>query len=187
MRQLSPSWSSAAFEIDRIVGVALALVDRDLGIRAERTQPVDHAVDGVRCDDPVRCDAALHPLLQRRLHVEGVRAWSAAAVRHAWRHEQSVEALDILQRPFPSLTGSEEREDALVVVDAVERRDELVVPSVVLEQLAASLPVRREVGIGRVQNRRELRLGLLMGLVVRGSPKSNDFQSQFGSAKTSHL
>src|SRR5206468_7507832 len=67
--------------------------------------------------------------------------------------------------------GCEERQDALVVVDTVERRNERVVPPVVLQQLAASLPVRLEVGIGRVQNRRELRLGLLMGLVVRRVPE----------------
>ena len=171
MKQLWPRWSRAALEIRHIVGVALAFVDRNLGIRAQRTQPIDHAVDGVRCDNLVRCNAALHPLLQRRLHVEGVGAWSATAVGHAWRHEQSIEALDILQSPLPSLTGSEERQDALVVVDAVERRYELVVPAVVLEQLAASLPVCREVRIDRVQNRRELRLGLLMGLVVRRVPE----------------
>jgi len=49
----------------------------------------------------------------------------------------------------------------------------------VLEQLAASLPECREVGVGRVQDRRELRLGLLMGLVVGRVSESNDFQSNW--------
>src|SRR5919198_1228725 len=60
----------AAFEVRGVVRVSFAFVCRDPGIRTERARSVDDAVDRVRGDNPLRCDAALDPILQRRQHVE---------------------------------------------------------------------------------------------------------------------
>ena len=114
----------------------------------------------------IATDSVLHPLLERGLHVERVGARSTAAMSHAGRHEQPVEALDLARRLASIVLAAKEREHALVVVDAVLRRDQLIDPPVVLNQFATSLLERAEVGIRGVQDRRELRFGLHVRLVV---------------------
>ena len=91
--------------------------------------------------------SVLHPLLQCRLHVEGVGARSTAAMSHAGRHEQPVEALDLARRLAWIVLAAKEREHTLVVVDAVLGRDQLIDPPVVLNQPAPSLLERAEVRI----------------------------------------
>ena len=54
-------------------------------------------------------DAALHPLLQRGLHVERIRTGSAAAVRHSRGHEQAVKALHVSHRRRSILPAAAEQ------------------------------------------------------------------------------
>src|SRR5262249_32403330 len=63
-------------------------------------------------------------------------------------------------------TRSEERNDALVILDAVLRGDQLIAPAVVLEQLPAVLPEFAKVRIGGVENRCELPLARQKRLVA---------------------
>src|SRR5215813_13210135 len=76
----------------RLIDASASFVCRDLWIWAERTRPIDLAVFRMRRDDLVRCLALFHPLIERPDLVEVVRAFAAAAVRHARRHEQPVVA-----------------------------------------------------------------------------------------------
>ena len=64
-------------------------------------------------------------------------------------------------------SAAKEPDDALVIVDAVLRGDQIVVPAVVLKQLAAALPECAQIGVGGVEKRRELRLTLEKCLIVR--------------------
>ena len=142
-------------EACRVVHDPRTFIERTLRVRTQWPRAIDDAVEQTRGDDPFGRDAVLDPLLQRGLHVERVGARSAA-MSHARRHEQPVEALDL-----SIVLAAIEREHALVVVDAVLRRDELIdPPGAGLNQLAASLLERAEVGIGGVQDRRELLLRL---------------------------
>src|SRR5438034_689317 len=83
----STSWHAAG-EARRVVGVAAALVFRDLGIAAERACLVDFAVSPVRRDDLHRRATRGDPLLDRAHLVEDVGAGAALAVHHARHHEE---------------------------------------------------------------------------------------------------
>src|SRR6185436_5071105 len=85
---------------------------------------------------------------------------SAAAMGTLGRDAHTLEAVIVPKgfRPTP-IAAAEERHDALVVVDAVLRGDQLVVPPVVLDQLAAAPAELPQVRIGRVEDRRELGFG----------------------------
>jgi hypothetical protein len=65
-------------------------------------------LNGARGQNPFGRDALLHPLLEHRQHVEGVGSRSAATVRHARRHEQPVETLQVLERRGAIPTGADE-------------------------------------------------------------------------------
>ena len=60
-----------------------ALVCRNLRIRTQRARAIDRAALRVRRDDRLGRLALLDPLLERADLVEVVRAFAAAAVRHA--------------------------------------------------------------------------------------------------------
>ena len=90
-----------ARKASRFIRASRALVGRSLRIGAEWPCAIDRAVGGVRRDDLIRRLALLDPLLERGDHVERVRAFAAAAVAHAGRHEQPI------ARPAPC--GAAER------------------------------------------------------------------------------
>jgi hypothetical protein len=97
----------------------------------------------VRGEDLIRCDVAFAPPLERAHRVELVRPLAPAAVHHAGRHEQAVRLVDLVAAPEPRL-------DALVIVHAVERRNLLVVPAVVLNELPAAREERLQVRVNGV-------------------------------------
>src|SRR5262245_57687171 len=75
-------------------------------------------------------------------------------MRHSWGHEQTVETLYVSHRGLSNLsTASEERNHALVVIDTVLGRNQLIVPAVILQQLATALPKLTKVWIGCVHQR----------------------------------
>src|SRR5437667_189151 len=80
---------------------------------------------------PVGGLLVLDPLLERAQRVESIRAFAAAAMVHARRHEQSIRSVH--------LAGSTHRlQHAGVVVDAVVRGNAGIAPPVILQQLAAA-------------------------------------------------
>src|SRR6267142_3194423 len=82
-----------AREVCGVGRVAVAVVDRLLRERAQRPGERDQAggVGGVRTDDPIGRDTVLHPLRQRREHVEVRGPRAAPAVPHARHHEEPRE------------------------------------------------------------------------------------------------
>src|SRR5712692_828851 len=99
----------------------------------------------MRCDNLVGRDAALDPLLERPNLVELISgALATLAVGHSRHHEEPVE---VFSRP----SIAHPRDDAVVIIDAVLRCNLLVVPAVILEELATALFERAEVGVGRVE------------------------------------
>src|SRR5688572_26169893 len=87
---------------------------------------------------------------------------------HPGGHEQPVKSLYLSQSDLAILpAAAEERKHTLVVVDAVLRCNQLVVPAVILEQLAAALPKLPEIWIGGVENRSELGFSFEESLVSR--------------------
>src|SRR5208282_4792424 len=80
-----------AGEIRRVVYTARSLIFRDLRIRTQRTRSSHAALlvsilVELRGDDRARRLPLLHPLLQGAQHIEDVRAFSVAAMRHARDH-----------------------------------------------------------------------------------------------------
>src|SRR5688572_19560743 len=69
---------------------------------------------------------------------------------HARQQKQTVEVLDVSAR-LDGCRSSDCRYDAVEVVDAVVRRDAPVGPAVILDELAAAIPKRPEIGVVRVQ------------------------------------
>ena len=106
MRSLNRHFSSSHLKLAAIVDVAASRVARDLRVRAERTRAIHLAVDGVRGDDTRRRDAALHPILQRREHVERVRAGPAAAVVHSGHEVRPQERRRLRARRRPPSSPS---------------------------------------------------------------------------------
>ena len=109
---------------------------------------------------PLRRFPLLHPRLQRtadivfrivpqpRRHVrlaERVRLSSALTVPHAGHHEQPEERLR-------ALYAAHARENPLVVVDARLRREQIIGPTEIHQQLPAAPLEARQVGIGRVEH-----------------------------------
>ena len=60
----------ATDEVRRVVRISLPFVHRNLWVGTERTQPVDHTIDGVRGYDHFWRGSTFHPLFQSSLHVE---------------------------------------------------------------------------------------------------------------------
>src|ERR1700688_4397828 len=80
------------------------------------------------------------PLVERTEHIEGARALSAGAMPHAGHHEEAIGTLYLAD-------SSGLRGHALIVINTVLRRQRLIAPAVILEQLAAVGEVRLEVGV----------------------------------------
>ena len=72
-------------KVRRVVHVAAARPPRNLRVREQRPRARNVAVNDLRAHDPLRRHAVLHPLHQRREHVELVRTAAAAAVAHPWQ------------------------------------------------------------------------------------------------------
>ena len=144
-----------------------------MGIRAQRPCEGDAArrvvVHEFRSDDALRCNALLDPLLER-LHdvvigvgqrcplAEVIGAGTTAAVQHPGDHEEAVEILrpaepHLVLALAVALARPLRRRDAFVIVDAVARPDCRIVPAVIVDQLAATLLERAEIGIGGVEHR----------------------------------
>src|SRR5439155_13351805 len=128
-----------AGEARGVVGVAAALVFRDLREPAERARLVHRAVGAVRRDDLRRRAAAGDPLLDRGHLVEDVGARAALAVHHARHHEE--------RDPFGGRVLADRLHDLVVVDRARLRRDLLIAPPVIHEQLAAAIEERPEVRV----------------------------------------
>src|SRR5207244_7947528 len=104
----------------------------DPAVRTEGARTVDDAADAMCRHDRFGRDAAFQPLFERGLHVECIRTGPAATMRHPRRHEQPVKALHVSDDRGSILSSyPEKRQDALVVVDAVLRGDQLVAPAVI--------------------------------------------------------
>src|SRR5262249_50258208 len=98
--------------VRRVLEIAAALVFRVLRIRAQRTGEARRPVGGW---NRRRRYVLLAPLLERPDRVERVGTVAAAAVPHAWHHEQPREVGDVPAAHF--------LHDAVVVLDGVDRRD----------------------------------------------------------------
>src|SRR5258706_4698336 len=109
----------SADEVRRVVRAAGARVDSQLRVRAEGTRAIHTATRGVRRENAIGRLPLLHPLLERRDHVEVVRTVAAGAMPHPRRHEQPVAILHVLSRT----RATERLHDAPVVLRAVARRD----------------------------------------------------------------
>ena len=122
-------WDGGAEETVRLVDAASALVSRHLRVRAERTRPIDLAAGRqVRRDDLGGRLALFAPLLERVQRVEGVGAFAAAAMRHPRREEQPHRLIHLLT--------AHGLDQPRVVIHRRARRDVLVGPPVIDEQLA---------------------------------------------------
>ena len=88
------------------------------------------------------------PALERAHVVDLIRTRTALAVAHARHHEEADEV---------ALVAAHLRQHAVVVVDAVLRRDRRVVPAVVHQDLAAARLELAEIGIDGVDERRSSR------------------------------
>ncbi len=83
---------------------------------------------------------------------EIIGADTAAAMRHAGNHEEAVE-IDRVCIGVPGVRKAvEKRTHALVVFDRTQRRNGCVGPAVILDQLAAVVAKRTQIGIGGVQH-----------------------------------
>ena len=87
---------------------------------------------------------------------------------HPGRHEQPIKTLHLRRRNGSILAiASKKRDHAFVIVDTVLRRDQLVVPTVILQQLATTLPELLEIWIGCVEQRSKLGFSPEEGLITR--------------------
>ena len=113
-----------------------------------------------RFDDALGHFALLHPRLQRAADIvfwivtqsrryiclaECVRFLAALTVPHAGHHEQPEECLR-------ALCAAHARKHALVVVDAGLRRDQIIGPAEIHQQLPAALFEPCQVGVGGVEH-----------------------------------
>src|ERR1700722_18178357 len=99
----------------------------------------------MRRDYLLRRDIVFAPLFERSERIEHIRTSSAPAVTHSWHHKEPQEILRLLHAPqFGYYT--------LVIIDAVERRDELIGPSVIHDQFSAVRFERCEVWIYGIHN-----------------------------------
>src|SRR5262245_2520307 len=147
-----------------VVRVALAGVGGDLGIRTERACAVDLGITQARRLDSLRRLAVLDPLFERGDHVEAVRSFAAAAVRHAGHHEQAIRIVDALR-------STQRLHDSRVVLHAVARRDLRIPPAVILDQLSTAIEVWLQVRIQRVDRVRVELLGARRVLIERERPE----------------
>src|SRR5262249_1206238 len=133
---------SLAREVRGIVGTARSTPDGALGIGAER--PAAHHAAGFDASgrNGARRTALLHPGFERGKPVEARRAGPARTMGHAPDHEEGVEAL--------GTRGALWRNHSVVVFDAALRRNAGIVPSVIMDQLAAPLAEGRQVRVGGV-------------------------------------
>ena len=93
------------------------------------SRPVDLSTRHMRRLDLRGLHTLLHPLLKRGDGVKRVRAHAAGAVLHPRHHEQSREVVGVL--------GAHLLLHGRVVVDRVVRLNQLIVPAVIHDQLAA--------------------------------------------------
>src|SRR5690606_19018588 len=128
------STSLRADEVHRVVNAAVAVVARDLRIRAERPRSRDVAADDLPRDQRIGCRAGLDPIDDRGDRIVLIRADPAGAVRHAGRHEKPHEVGRVR-----AVRGRR----LLVVLDAHQRLQDRVRPAVRDDQLAAA---RAELG-----------------------------------------
>src|SRR5690348_2822551 len=75
---------------------------------------------------------------------ERIGAGTRKTMLHSGDHVEANEIVGV----FPAHFG----DDALVVVDAVQRRDRGVVPTMIKDELAATVFEMAEVGVGRVES-----------------------------------
>src|SRR5580692_362766 len=147
-----------AGEVGCMVGVSAALVHRFLWIRAEGSRKRDAlswvVVDIMRRNDALRRNVLLDPLHQRSEHVEHVCARAAAAVVHPGYHEEPVKLLRPIHR-ISKRRLARKIHDALEVIDAGQGRYFRIAKPVVLNELATLRPELAQVGIDRVENRRQ--------------------------------
>src|SRR5262245_37768689 len=122
-----------ANKIAGIVRAASPGVDGHLWIRAQRPRHIDAAIVDSSRYDPVRSHTGFPPPLQRSDRRKPVRAGTAAAMRHSRYHEKP--------QPF-FLPRAHTRQHALVIRNAVQRRNgsaaPAVIPAVIDEELAAA-------------------------------------------------
>src|SRR6266567_5648537 len=112
------------------VSTAGAFPDSDERVGTQRPRPVYRTARKVRRDDQLGRPRLLHPLLDGPHHVETAGPFSASTVSHSRHHEET--------RETRGLVGPAHRVHyALVIVDAVLRRDQRVAPTVIEQQLPA--------------------------------------------------
>src|SRR5580704_16715546 len=99
----------------------------------------------MRRNDLLRRDIVFAPLFARPKRIEHIRTSSAPTVPHSWHHEQPQEILRVLRAAHPG-------HYTLVIIYAVEGRDELIGPSVIHDQFPAVRFERSEVRIDGIHN-----------------------------------
>src|SRR6202158_4909889 len=160
-------------EAPRVIGIAGSAIPSDLRIDAKWSRQADGArrrgiVDVLGGDHPVRSNSVLDPSFERCLDVvnriarrrdllpdpsEARRTGPEITVSHSGNHEQPIELL----RPAEPTHGLDNR---LVILGAVSGLERLVVPSVILDDLHASSPRRRKIGLDRVALNADSRIGI---------------------------
>src|SRR4051812_531467 len=139
-RAAQPLLVSHAGEISGIVRAARSYVSGRLWIGAEGAR-TRRLIGGTRRDDVVGGLASLDPLFERRNGVEAGRAIAAGTVVHAGGHEEAKGRVD--------LGGSTHlRGNTVEVVDGIEGSNELIIPAVIDDQLAAVREVGLEIWVG---------------------------------------
>ena len=138
-----------AYEACRLLGIALVSgIGRALpGAWAQRSVPIDHAVGGMR-DATIRsggCPRSTHRL-ERGEHVE---ACSAPSPPPQCPHSQAP-ANSRYARHARLRGAAEGVDDARAVLRAVAGRDLRIAPAVIVNELAAAIDKRLQVGIERV-------------------------------------
>src|SRR5262245_59640250 len=86
---ITPSLRCRAFEVGRVVRIAVALVARDLRMRAQRPRHRDLAVAHRSRRDRRRLLALLDPARERRHPIDLIGAHAAAAMTDAGQHEEA--------------------------------------------------------------------------------------------------
>src|SRR5580704_4715918 len=121
-----------AREVRGVVRTSDSFVRRYLRVGTQRSSPLRLAVPDVRHDDPVRGLSLFDPFFDCADRIKGVGTIAPAAMVHPGGHEEAVEVSYIRGTSHKS-------QDAVVVVDAVQRRYRGVTPAVVLQQLSATV------------------------------------------------
>src|SRR6266850_736902 len=150
---LAPAPLHVANKVSGIVGTALPAVAGNLWIGAEWVSPqrrlrrIVAQIFGRQYS--IWRDPLLHPLLERRDHVERISPGATAAMAHSRNHEQPIERSRI------DMPATQAALDTFVVPDAGSGRDVRIIESVIVNELASAAVERQQIRVDGIQHRCE--------------------------------